>query len=83
MKVNDKKQQETIDDLKEQMKVNNKKQETINLIDNPKDNLKQETINLKEPINNLTTINNEEPMDDKLITIINILKEPTINNKNL
>ena len=83
MKVNDKKQQETIDDLKEQMKVNNKKQETINLIDNPKDNLKQERINLKEPINNLTTINNEEPMDDKLITIINILKEPTINNKNL
>ena len=56
------------------MKFSNKKQETI-------DSLKQETINLKEPINNLTRKNNEEPMDDKLMMVSNILKEPTMNNK--
>ena len=32
-------------------------------------------------INNETTSNNEEPMDNDLIMISNILKEPTMNNK--
>ena len=42
MEINNKKQQETIDCLKEQIKINNKKQqEKI-------DSLKQEMINLKE-----------------------------------
>ena len=32
-------------------------------------------------INNETLMNNEEPMDEELIMISNILKEPTMNNK--
>ena len=44
------------------------------------------TIKNNEPINNLTinnktTVNNEEPMNNDLIMISNILKEPTMNNK--
>ena len=50
--------------------INNK--ETIN---------NEETINNGKPINNEETTNNEQLMNNNLTMIINILKEPTTNNK--
>ena len=41
----------------------------------------EEKINNGKPINNKETINNEQPMNNNLTMISNILKEPTINNK--
>ena len=85
MKVNNKEQQETIDCLKGQMRVNDEKQQGAF------DSLKQEMINLKKqqlecesflPIKNLTK-NNDEPLDEELMMISNILKEPSVNNKNI
>ena len=79
---NNKKLQETIDCLKEQIKVNNKKQqETTESSKQEMITLKESVNNEKQPITNNLTINNEneEPLDEELIMISNILKEPRMN----
>ena len=81
MNINNKKQQETINCLKQEMidlkeEINKNQQETIN-------SLKQEMIDLNEQteINN-STINDEEPLDEQLLMISNIWNDSAMNNKN-
>ena len=64
MKINNKKQHETIESLKQEMIT-----------------LKESVNNEKQPIPNNLTINNdnEELLDEELIMISNILKEPIMN----
>ena len=80
--------EETIDDYNDEIidsddeSIDNKNDETIDSDnesinnDEPIDNNNEETIN-----NINSTINNKEPMNNDLIMISNILKEPTMNNK--
>ena len=64
MKINNKKQHETIESLKQEMIT-----------------LKESVNNEKQPIPNNLTINNdnEELLDEELIMISNVLKEPIMN----
>ena len=80
MNTNNKKQQETVNCLKQEMtdlkeEIDNNQQESIN-------SLKQEMNDLNEQteINN-STINDEEPLDEQLLMISNIWNDSTMNNK--